>query len=61
MLANTQHLFQHYCGVGRQFLNWSSPGKLRMHCDMTRHQSTRHCKVRSLIHRAKCDGSVQRI
>jgi len=30
MLANTQHLFQHCCGVGRQFLKWSSPGKLRI-------------------------------
>jgi len=28
---------------------------------MTRHQSNRHCKVRSLIHRAKCNCGVQRI
>jgi len=61
MLANTQHLFQHYCGVGHQLLNWSSPGKLRMHFDLTRHQSNGHCKVGSLIHRVKCDCSVQRI
>ena len=32
-------LLQHYCGVGRQFLNWSSLGKMRKHCGMTRHQS----------------------
>jgi len=28
---------------------------------MTHHQSNGHCKVRSLIHRVKCDCSVQRI
>jgi len=38
-----------------------SPGKMRMLCDMTRHQSNRHCKVRSLIHTVKCDCSVQRL
>jgi len=27
-------LVQHYCRVGLYFLNWSSPGKVRMHCDM---------------------------
>jgi len=61
MLANSYHLLQYYCGVGRQFLNWSSPGKMRMHCDMTHHQSNRHCKVQSFIYRVKCDCSVQRI
>jgi len=34
---------------------------MRKHCGMTRHQSDGCCKVRSLIHRAKCDYSVQRI
>jgi len=28
---------------------------------MTRHQSNGYCKVRSLIHRVKCDYSGQRI
>jgi len=28
LLVNTQHLLQHYCRVGCQFLNWSSPGKI---------------------------------
>jgi len=28
---------------------------------MTRHQSKTHCKVRSLIHRIKCDCSIQRV
>jgi len=54
-------LFQHYCGLGRQSHNWSSPGKMRMRCDMTRHQSDRHCNVRALIHQVKCACSVQRI
>jgi len=60
-VSNSYHLLQYYCGVGRQFLNWSSPGKMRMHCDMTHHQSNRHCKVQSFIYRVKCDCSVQRI
>ena len=32
-----------------------------MHCDMTRHQSNKHYDVRALIHKVKCDYSVQRI
>jgi len=32
---------------------------MRMRCDMTRHQSNRHCNVRALIHKVKCDCSVQ--
>ena len=31
------------------------------HCGLTRHRSNGHCKVRSLIHRVKCDCSVERI
>jgi len=31
-----------------------------MRCDMTRHQSNRHCNVRAVIHKVKCDCSVQR-
>jgi len=38
-------------GVGRQFPNLSSLGKMRKHCGMTRHRSNGYCKVRSLIHR----------
>jgi len=34
---------------------------MRKHCGMTRHQSNGYSKVRSLIHRAKCDYSVQKI
>jgi len=54
-------MVQHYCRVGRQFLNWTSPGKIRMRCGMTRHQSNKHCNVRALSHKVKCDCSVQRI
>jgi len=32
-----------------------------MHCGLTCRQSNGYCKVRSLIHRAKCDSSVQSI
>ena len=45
----------------RQFLSWPCPGKMRKHCGMVRHQSKGYCKVRSFIHRVKCDYSVQRI
>jgi len=55
------HLLQNYCGVGRQFLNWSSLGKMGKHCDMTRHRSNEYSNVRSLIQGVKCDYSVQRI
>ena len=34
---------------------------MRKHCGLTRYRSNGHCKVRSLIHRVKCDYSVQRI
>ena len=31
LLANTKHLLQHYYRLRRQSLNWSSPGKMRIH------------------------------
>ena len=34
---------------------------MRKHCGMSRHQSNGYSKARSLIHRAKCNYSVQRI
>ena len=45
----------------RPFLNRSKPGKVGMRCGMTRHQSNKHCNVRALSHKVKCDISVQRI
>jgi len=54
-------LVQHYCRTGRQFLNRSSPGKVRMRCGMTCHPSNKHCNVRALSHKVKCDCGVQRI
>jgi len=34
---------------------------MRKHRGLTRHRSNGHCKDRSLIHRVKCDYSVERI
>jgi len=34
---------------------------MRKHCGLTRHRSNGYSKVRSLIHRAKCDCSDQRM
>jgi len=34
---------------------------MRKHGGLTRHRSNGHCKVQSLIHRVKCNYSVQRI
>ena len=52
---------QHYCKAGRQFLNRSSPGKVRMRCGMTGHPPNKHCNARALSHKVKCGCSVQRI
>jgi len=53
--ANPQHLAQHYCRIGPHFLNWSSLGKMRMRCGMTRHQWNRKCNSGALCHKVKCN------
>ena len=50
-------MLQQYCGVGFKFLNWSSVGKMRKHCGITRYQSNGYIQISNLI----CRGVLRAI